>query len=306
MKNYETLARANEEVVRQLYAAFQSSDVDGVIKHLSADLILTIPGKGMNAGEYWGHKGFKKFFSNIMNYNGGLFTNELDAFAAGDKHVFVRELNVLNRKEEPSEDWQLPMVMLYTLRNGKISQIRVIPEYPEVYDAYWTPGATNPAKSENLFEDSRYPLGDAVSIKQYDFLMEKYFGFWDGNFDGFKKVMGDDLVFFLTGNSALAGAYKGYNGYLEFRSKLVGVTGDKYQLMIEAFAASDTDVFVLEHLYQNTIYQDKPGDMYVVMHFIIKDGMIKRANDFPLDATAYEKFYGKSQKKQETKALVAG
>src|SRR5688500_7215847 len=105
MKNYEVLARANEQVVLQLELAFQNGDLSGVIKHLSSDVILTIPGKGMNAGEYWGHKGFEKFFCNIMNHYGGRFTNELVSFAAGDKHVFVREFNVLNRKEEPSEDW---------------------------------------------------------------------------------------------------------------------------------------------------------------------------------------------------------
>jgi hypothetical protein len=182
--------------------------------------------------------------------------------------------------------------------------MRVIPEYADVYDAYWTPGSENPATSQDLFAGSRYTLRDAVSVNQYDFMMEKYHGFWEGNYDVFKEVMPDDFIFFLPGNSVLAGSYHGYNGYLEFRNKLLGITGDRYQLMIEAFAASETDVFVLEHIYQNTIYQDKPADMYVVMHFIIIDGMIKRANDFPLDAAAYEKFYGKSEKKQETKALA--
>src|SRR5687767_7084735 len=113
-----------------------------------------------------------------------------------------------------------------------------------------------------------------------------------GDIDGFKPVMGDDFVFYLTGNNALAGTYRGYDGYLDFRKKLVEVSGDKYQLEIAAFAASDTDVFVWEHLYQNTIYQQTPGDMHVIMHFIIEDGMITRANDFPLDAEAYAKFYG--------------
>lgn len=295
MKSYQTLAQQNEHTVLQFYSAFRSHNKTQMLRYISKDLILTVPGSGINSGEYWYHNGFSTFISNILEYCGGKFAQEITAFAASDQHVMVREFNVLNRKEDPSVDWQLPMVMIYTVRDGVISQVRVVPEYLDVYNAFWTRGAQNPRAGEDLFAGGKHPLGNAFSEKQYDFMMEKYFGFWKGEYEGFKPVMGNNFEFFLPGNSVLAGTYKGYHGYLDFRKKLMSVTGDKYQLMIEAFAASDTDVFVVEHLHQNTIYNEKPAEMYVLMHFIIKEGMITRANDFPLDAAAYENFYGRKQ-----------
>jgi ketosteroid isomerase-like protein len=295
MKSYQTLAKENELIVRKMYEAFQQQDVNEMLKYISQDVILTVPGTGLNSAEYWYHDGVKKFMSNILSYYGGKFTQEITAFAASDKHVFVREFNVINRKADPALNWQLPMVMMYTLRDGMISQMRVVPEYMDVYNAFWTIGAENPKANKDLFANGYHPLGNSFSEEQHDFMMHKYHGFWKGQYEVFKPVMDEKFEFFLPGDSLLAGSYKGYDGYLEFRKKLQNVSGDKYQLMIEAFAASDTDVFVLEHLHQNTIYNNTPGEMYVLMHFIVENGMLVRANDFPLDVAAYEKFYGKKE-----------
>lgn len=305
MKNYATLATENERVIKDLYSAFQASNLEGVISCLAPDVILHVPGTGLNAGEYWGHAGFRRFYSNIMNYYGGHFRNKIIAFAAGDQHVFVREFNVLNRKSDPSIKWHLPMVMMYTLRNGKVSEMRVVPEFLDEYNAYWTPSVVTIVEHSSILAENPGRSQKAFSMKHYDFILEKYNQFWAGDYTGFGQIMSTETVFFLAGNSVLAGSYKGFEGYLNFRNNLLNVTGDKYQLRIAALAASDTDIFVLEDIYQNTIHQEQPGHVYVLMHFIVDDGELVRANDFPLDAAAYEKFYGRGQQDKTIHEIAA-
>ena len=50
----------NTNVIQSLYQGFESGNIEGVADLLKSDFIMHVPGKGRNAGEYWGREGFKK------------------------------------------------------------------------------------------------------------------------------------------------------------------------------------------------------------------------------------------------------
>ena len=45
----------------------------------------------------------------------------------------------------------------------------------------------------------------------------------------------------ITRNSAISGVYRGWNGYLAFREKLMAIARDKYKLEVVALAGNHTE-----------------------------------------------------------------
>lgn len=50
----------NTNVIQSLYQGFASGNIEGVADLLTSDFIMHVPGKGRNAGEYWGREGSRK------------------------------------------------------------------------------------------------------------------------------------------------------------------------------------------------------------------------------------------------------
>jgi hypothetical protein len=59
--NYST--EMNTSVIQSLYGTFASGNIEGAAALLTSDFIMHVPGRGRNAGEYWGREGFKTFAS---------------------------------------------------------------------------------------------------------------------------------------------------------------------------------------------------------------------------------------------------
>jgi len=290
------LSKQNAILIKKFYDAFIRGDIDSATKFITDDFIMHVPGKGLNAGEYWGVDGFKKFFSNIMSYGGGKFSMEVPVLAVSGNTAFTREIVKLNRKFDPERMFELHFMMQYRMRNGKISEAWTIPEDLYLYDQFWTPPTnknTPTSSSRNKQTASQGPsTKGAVSPKNYQLIRDFYNKFWSGDLEGMKALTSDDFEFFVPGRSSLAGTYKGWEGYLKFRSELIKLAGDKYKLEIDSMSASDSDVFVREYIRMNRKWdptlQTVPA---VILHFKIRNGKIAKINDIPVDLYAYEKFF---------------
>ena len=93
------------------------------------------------------------------------------------------------------------------------------------------------------------------------------------------------------GTSHLAGDYRGWDGYLAFRDKLLALAGDKYKLDIAGIAAGETDAFVKEHIRMNLKRDPTVRTIEVILHFEMENGQIVNVDDIPLDLDAYEAFF---------------
>jgi hypothetical protein len=106
-----------------------------------------------------------------------------------------------------------------------------------------------------------------------------------------RRVVAPDVVVNIVGRSALSGEYRGWEGYVAFRKRLMSIAGSKYKLDVIALAAGAQDAFALEHIRMNRTWDSTVRDIYVLMHFALNQGVVTRMDDFPVDTYAWESFY---------------
>jgi hypothetical protein len=87
----------NARLLQRFYAAFMAADAEATTALVTPDFVMHVPGKGLNAGEYWGRDGLRQFMANIKQYNGGVFSMKVDALATGAGTAFTHEIVVINR-----------------------------------------------------------------------------------------------------------------------------------------------------------------------------------------------------------------
>ena len=286
---------ANAQLLQNFYAAFVRGDAEGAAGYVTSDFIMHVPGRGLNAGDYWGRDGLRRFMRNIQNYVGGVFEMRIAAMSVADTTAFTREIVVLNRKRDPENRWRLRFIMHYEFRNGAVSEAWTIPEDQYLYDSYWDPAAPAPrpapVESGATAASALADTSGATDPANRALVEEFYRRFWNGDLEGMRKLMTEDAPFFVPGRSKLAGEYRGFSGYLAFRDKLVNLAGDKYKLAIAGIAAGRNDVFVKEYVRMNRKWDPAPREVFVVLHFEMRQGRIARIDDIPVDTYAYEAFF---------------
>jgi ketosteroid isomerase-like protein len=288
--------QSTAEVVARLYAAFVTGDIEGAAGMIASDFVGHVPGRGRNAGEYWGVDGFHQFMTNITGYNGGVFDVHVPVFSVGGEDAFTREVIEINRAHDPERLFTLRLVNWLKVRDGRISEHWVIPEDQHVYDDYWSgpaPGGARVVRAarESLPSRSVLDSSNATSEPARRVVAHMYERFWRGDADGMKAGISPNVIVNIVGRSDISGVYEGWAGYLAFRSRLMAIAGDKYRLDVVALAASERDVWATERIRMNRSWDSRVTELFVQMHFEVEGELIVRIDDFPLDTHAWEQFY---------------
>jgi ketosteroid isomerase-like protein len=289
----------NAELVQSFYAALRVGDVTAAAELVYPDFAAHIPGSGTNAGEYWSIDGFKTLMSNVFAYNGGHFDVRVPVISVNGPDVFTREVIKLNRKDDPERIWTLPVSMHYKIKAGKISEMWVLPEDQRLYDEYWSGSiTTNRAKSAALgapeptwSQTTGVSIDGASSADNLSTLADLYDRFFRGDSDVLRERISEDVVVNIVGRSAMSGVYHGWDGFMQFRQKLMSMVDEKYKLEIDSIAASERDGWVKEYIRMDRPWDPTFATIYVVMHFEFSDGKVTRIDDFPVDTYAWEEFY---------------
>jgi ketosteroid isomerase-like protein len=194
--------------------------------------------------------------------------------------------------------------MNYAFKAGKISEAWTMPEDQRLYDAYWTapkgdattgpaasgksPAAPKPAKPSRPFD-----VRKATNAKNLAFGKEFYKTFWEGDLEGIRTFIDDDIVITIPGRSDISGTYKGFDGFLKFRDKVTATVGDRYKLDVAAMAADDEGVFAKEFIRMNHPWNDEVRPVTVSLYYTVRNGKIVKMEDFPEDTYAWEDFFTK-------------
>jgi ketosteroid isomerase-like protein len=190
--------------------------------------------------------------------------------------------------------------MHYKIKAGKISEMWVLPEDQRLYDDYWsgpaaTGGATSsaPASAEQLAQSrpTEINVEGASSARNLDLLTELYDRFFRGDRDVMRDMISEDVIVDIVGRSAMSGEYHGWDGFMQFRQKLMSMVDQRYKLELDSVAASERDGWVKEYIRMDRPWDSTFSTIYVVMHFEFDDGKITRIDDFPVDTYAWEEFY---------------
>jgi ketosteroid isomerase-like protein len=294
-----TSDRQNARLLQAFYAALSAGDVSAGADLVYPDFVAHVPGRGINAGEYWGIEGFKTLASSMLAHHGGRFDIRVPVISVNGDDVYTRELLTVNRAADPERLWTLPISMHYKIKAGKISELWVLPEDQRLYDDYWSGPAVERANGNpvvRLDEPEPTPTGQvdidgASSPETLALLSQLYDRFFRGDNDVLQDMISEKVVVNIVGLSAMSGEYHGWDGFMQFRQKLMSMVGQKYKLEIDNLAASETDGWVKEYIRMDRVWDPTFATIYVVMHFEFQDGKVTQIDDFPVDTYAWEDFY---------------
>jgi len=285
----------NAEVVARLYDAFVEGDVQRTLECFAPDALHHVPGRGLNAGDYWGHAGVTRFMENVRHHYGGLWVISVPVLSVHGDDAFTREILRINRAHDPGRVWTLRIANRFKIRAGKISESWVIPEDQREYDEYWSEPFEPVARPTTIIRhDPAARVVDverAVSTENTTLLREMYRRFWRNDLGAIRELFAEDVVVNIVGRSELSGIYEGWEGFLEFRNTLMSLAGNKYKLDVVAVAGSANDVWATEHIRMNRAWDPALAELLVQMHFEVQNGKVVRMNDFPFDTYAWESFY---------------
>jgi ketosteroid isomerase-like protein len=287
----------NAEVLKNLYAAISTQDKTAAAELLSADLILHVPGRGLLAGDYWGHQGFETYLSKLLEHAGGSLRVDVPVLSVNGQDAFAREVVTARRRRDPEREWQFPVSVHYKLKAGKVSEMWVLPDDQRLYDQYWTPSSEDIAASGSgsavaRVQSAQLPSTEEIASPQnLTLITNLYERFFRGDMEVMQDAIAEDVIVNIVGRSALSGEYHGWDGFMAFRGRLMSMVYKRYKLEVTAFAASRNDAWAREYIRMDRPWDPNLCDIEVVMHFEIKDGKVKRIDDFPVDTFAWERFY---------------
>jgi ketosteroid isomerase-like protein len=294
-------SRENARLLARYCEAYAALDTEAAAQLVAPDFVLHVPGRGAAAGEHWGADGFRRYMSLVHAQHSGTFDVEVPAFAVSGEHAFTREALQVSRAHDPDKLLTLRTSNWFKVRGGKLSEAWVIPEDQRAYDAYWTGAAAQGAGEPRAVRDGVSPRRRHVldveramsteSMKRRELLEKMYDRFWRGDADAMHATVDDNVLVNITGRSAMSGRYRGWDGYMQFRRRLMAMAGPKYKLDVVALAAGGRDVFAVEYIRMNRSWDPTVREIYVLMHFEVDRGRVTRMDDFPLDLYAWERFF---------------
>ena len=108
---------SNVALVRRLYDAFESLDLDTILEIISPDVVVVQAPELPWGGEFQGHDGLGRFFGLLREHITSKVTHE-EIFAAGDRVVQIgRTKGTVTATDQP---FDVAEMHLLTVRDGKV------------------------------------------------------------------------------------------------------------------------------------------------------------------------------------------
>lgn len=135
----ERLGRSTEHpnvvLLKDGYTAFAKGDMEIIRSLLADDIVHRIPGRGPLAGEYRTAEEVLGLYVRLFELSGGTFRAEPYALMANDEYGTAL---VHTYAERPGRVLHGRSVELFRIRDGRITEIRTVPEDQYADDAFWS------------------------------------------------------------------------------------------------------------------------------------------------------------------------
>lgn len=128
-------AEANAAVGREIFRCFAEGDAMALRAVFADDALWRVPGSSSVAGTYRGRSEIFRFLASLKTRTGGTYTSELiDALGSEDRAaVLYRASGTRN-----GITLDIDQVLLFTLRDGKVTEVVALPSDPEAFERFWT------------------------------------------------------------------------------------------------------------------------------------------------------------------------
>ncbi len=125
----------NERLLRDAYDAFGRRDIPALMAGLSDDIAFVIPGNSVQSGTFAGKQEVGRYFSIVQAHTGGTHRVEVLDVLANDE----RAVALLRALGERGDDvFDLTVVHICPVSDGKITEVRIIPTDQYAFDAFWS------------------------------------------------------------------------------------------------------------------------------------------------------------------------
>jgi uncharacterized protein len=127
---------ANEDTVRQGYAAFGKGDMDTLRSIMTPDVVQSVPGKSQVSGEHKGVDAVLGYYGRLFELTGGTLKADLQSAKdeGADKVVAVHHLTA----QRGGKSYDQNETLTFTLTGGKISRLDESHPDQAAFDDFFT------------------------------------------------------------------------------------------------------------------------------------------------------------------------
>ena len=129
------MTHPNEALVRELYDAFAGADMATIDRLLADDITWHAPGTAQHAGIRRGKGELFASMSRLAEFTAGTLRSEVVDVLANDRRAVV--LQVTRGEREGRHPLQDQEVIIYEIRDGKVSEVREHPGDLVAMDAFF-------------------------------------------------------------------------------------------------------------------------------------------------------------------------
>jgi ketosteroid isomerase-like protein len=129
------MATANEQVVKDGYAAFSAGDMDALRDLMVPDMVHNVPGDNAISGEYKGIDNVLGLYGKLFELTDGTMSVTLNSTTAkGDDHVIAKHTGKAERNGKTLDS---DATLDFTINDGKIARIDESNDDQGAEDAFW-------------------------------------------------------------------------------------------------------------------------------------------------------------------------
>lgn len=124
----------NVELMRKVYAAFGSGDVETAATYWTEDAVHHYPGRNPLSGEHKGIEESTAFANKIWELTGGKLRMDVLEIGGSENHAFAL---LQTRYERKGRVLEMPFVNVAKIENGKIAEFWTYPNDVYATDEFW-------------------------------------------------------------------------------------------------------------------------------------------------------------------------
>jgi len=131
----EAAVGANEDLVREGYAAFSAGDMDKLGSLYTDDFVHSVPGNNQLTGEYKGIPAAMAYYGKLFELTNGTMSVDLKSVTEqGDNKVVAVHHNNAERDGKKLDD---DTTLNFTIKDGKVARIDEAPGNQAAEDDFW-------------------------------------------------------------------------------------------------------------------------------------------------------------------------
>jgi ketosteroid isomerase-like protein len=130
------MAHPNEDLVREIFAAFGRGDLDALrSRYMAEDACFHYPGRGLLAGDHEGVAKVLEISGRAFELSGGTFRLEIHDVLANDEHAVAL---FTARGERAGRRLEDRTAEVFRIRDGKAAEMWLYPADLYANDEFWS------------------------------------------------------------------------------------------------------------------------------------------------------------------------